>query len=108
MLEFVPASAPPRLLHRLPPRQLQLPRARANALPEDASSTRVLRAKLQRRKQLTSRHRMRAGDARVGVRPVAASGLAMARGDSIETLCRRPTIARLKSGSPGEFKSLAI
>src|SRR5258708_990229 len=106
MLEFVPASAPPRPRHRLPPPQLQ--RARAHAHLEDASNTRARRAKLRRRKQLTSHRRMRAGDARVAVRPAAASGLEMARAeDSIETLCRRPTIAHLKSASPGEFKSLA-
>src|SRR2546423_10928693 len=109
MLEFVPANAPPRPRHRLPPLQLQPPRARANAHPEDASNTRARRAKLRRRKQLTSRRQMQAGDARVAVRHAAASGLEMARaGGSIGTLCHRRTIARLKSASPGEFKSLAI
>src|SRR5213082_583691 len=107
MLEFVPVSAHPRPRHRPPP--LQVPPARANAHREDASNTRAHRAKLRRRKQLISRRRMRAGDARVGVRRAAASEPEMAKArDSIMTLFRRPTTARLKSVSPGAFKSQAI
>src|SRR2546421_10903930 len=109
ILGLIRGGPPPHPRHPLPPLHLQPPRARANAHPEDASNTRARRVKLRHRKQLTSRRRMRAGDARAAVRHAAASGLGMARaGDSIEMLCRRPTIARLKSASPGEFKSLAI
>src|SRR2546430_9970032 len=102
MLAFVRASARPRLRHRLPPEQLQL--GRANAHRGDASNTQARRAKLRRRKQLTSLRQTRAGDDRVAVRRAAASARAMAKGDSIETSCRHPTIALLKSASPGEFK----
>src|SRR5438477_8132879 len=108
MLEFVRASARPRPRHRPPP-QLQPQLVLANAHRADASNTQARPAKLRRRKQLTSRRQTPAGDARVAVRRAAASAPATARpGDSIETLCRRPTIARLKSASPGEFKSRAI
>jgi len=52
---------------------------------------------------------MRAGDDLVAVRRAAASEPEMARaGDSIERLYRHPIIARLKSASPGGFKSLVI
>src|SRR2546429_9062514 len=106
MLEFGGAGAPPRPRHRRPP-QLRL--ARANAPRGDGSNTPARPAKLRRRKQLTFRRQTPAGDARVAVRRAAASGPAMARpADSIERLCRRPTIARWKSVSPGEFKSRAI
>src|SRR5437764_9330856 len=107
MLAFVRASARPRPRHRLPPQQPQL--ARANAQRGDASNTRARQVKLRRRKQLTSRRQTRAGGDRVAVRRAAASAPVTARpADSIETSCRRPTIARLKSVLPGEFKSLVI
>src|SRR5258707_9328344 len=106
MLEFVQANAPLRPRHHPPP-QLQL--VRASAHRGDASNTRARPAKLRRRKQLTSRRQTPAGDARVAVRRAVASVPVTARlEDSIETCCRRPTIARSKSALPGEFKSLVI
>src|SRR5438045_1997606 len=98
MLAFVRASARPRPRHPLPPQQPQL--ARANAQRGDASNIRARRVKLRRRKQLTSLRQTRAGGDRVAVRRAAASARAMAKeGDSIETSCRHPTIALLKSAT---------